>query len=237
MKRWSLFAISISAHLGIAALLGQARRPVARAATTISISETKRPKREAPKPADPLPVEEKEPPRPPAARAKAARVEPKEPPQAAPPAEPSPAGAAVEALPDFGLALSGGTNATGLAVAAGQGAGPLRSAPVEKVVRKAQVLSTKNDVCNEAATKPKAKQVPTPAYTEAGRAAGIEGKVRVEVTVDERGRVISVRVLQGLGFGLDEAALDAAKRATFEPATQCGKPVAATFNIGMRFSI
>ncbi|MCU0683483.1 MAG: TonB family protein [Polyangiaceae bacterium] len=61
--------------------------------------------------------------------------------------------------------------------------------------------------------------------------------MRVELSVDERGRITSARVLQGLGHGLDEAALEAARRARFEPATRCGKAVAATFVVGMRFAL
>lgn len=48
---------------------------------------------------------------------------------------------------------------------------------------------------------------------------------------------IVARIGAGLGYGLDEAALEAAKRAAFEPATRCGKPVSATFVIAMRFSL
>ena len=47
----------------------------------------------------------------------------------------------------------------------------------------------------------------------------------------------NVRVIEGLGHGLDEAALEAARGSTFEPATRCGKPIATTFTIGMRFSL
>jgi protein TonB len=78
--------------------------------------------------------------------------------------------------------------------------------------------------------------VPQPAYTDRAREAGVEGKVRIELTVDETGRVVSVKVLSGLGYGLDEAAVAAAQSATFEPAIRCGKPTRATFTISMRFS-
>jgi protein TonB len=40
--------------------------------------------------------------------------------------------------------------------------------------------------------------------------------------------VISARLLNKLGYGLDEAALEAAKKCVFEPATACGKPVVGT---------
>jgi protein TonB len=90
--------------------------------------------------------------------------------------------------------------------------------------------------CDEPMVKPRPRSVPQPAYTTAARAAGIEGKVRVRLTVDETGKVVDVTIIQGLGYGLDEAALAAASAASFEPATQCGKAVRATFTISMRFS-
>lgn len=108
----------------------------------------------------------------------------------------------------------------------------------QRVVKQlvAQPSSTKPDPCSDSATKPKPLSVPQPVYTDAARAAGIEGKVRVELTVDETGRVVDVKVIQGLGHGLDEAALSAARGASFSPAQRCGRPVRATFNIAMRFS-
>jgi protein TonB len=56
---------------------------------------------------------------------------------------------------------------------------------------------------------------------------GIEGKVRLRVALDERGRVSSVRVLSGLGHGLDQAAVDALRhKCRFKPAlARGGHPV------------
>jgi periplasmic protein TonB len=56
---------------------------------------------------------------------------------------------------------------------------------------------------------------------------GIEGSVRLRVALDQRGRVSSVRVLSGLGYGLDQAAVDALKhRCKFTPAiADDGRPV------------
>jgi protein TonB len=76
-----------------------------------------------------------------------------------------------------------------------------------------------------------------PEYTEEARAASIEGKVRVEITVDASGAIRSVKVLEGLGHGLDEAAVRAVEGATFEPAMQCGKPVESTFTVSIRFTL
>ncbi len=141
--------------------------------------------------------------------------------------------------PDFGVTLSGGGGGGGPAIAGGgvppggSGTGPGAAETVRKVLAPAP----KADTCEEPVKKPKAIAVPQPAYTEAARAAGVAGRVRVEITVDERGRVAKVRVLEGLGHGLDEAALAAARAATFEAGTRCGKPTAATFTVSMRFSL
>jgi protein TonB len=91
--------------------------------------------------------------------------------------------------------------------------------------------------CTEPIEKPKVESLPQAAYTERAREGSVQGKVRVEIRVDERGAVTSVSLLSGLGFGLDEAALDAARKAKFKPATRCGKPVASPFVVSMRFSL
>lgn len=93
------------------------------------------------------------------------------------------------------------------------------------------------DECADPLVKPRPKSIAQPACTSSAREANVEGKVRVEVSVDEGGHVTGARLLAGLGYGLDEAALEAARRASFEPATRCGKPVSATFSIAMRFSL
>jgi protein TonB len=72
-------------------------------------------------------------------------------------------------------------------------------------------------------------------YTDDARAAGIEGRVRVEISLDESGHVQSARVVSGLGHGLDESAMEAAKRMSFNPATRCGSAVKSTFVVSMRF--
>jgi protein TonB len=64
-----------------------------------------------------------------------------------------------------------------------------------------------------------------PAYPEAARAAGIEGEVPVEIIVDARGMVESVRVLERAGYGLDDAAIAAVRRWRFSPRTVGGHPV------------
>lgn len=89
--------------------------------------------------------------------------------------------------------------------------------------------------CSDPIVKPKPIKVAQPAFTQDAQDAGITGKVRVEITVSKTGEVTNARVIEGLGHGLDEAALEAAKQSTFTPATKCGEPVETTFTIGMRF--
>ena len=41
-------------------------------------------------------------------------------------------------------------------------------------------------------------------------------------------------MIQGLGYGLDESSLVAARALAFEPAVRCGRPSAATFKIRLQ---
>jgi TonB family protein len=66
---------------------------------------------------------------------------------------------------------------------------------------------------------------PNPVYTDEARKLGIEGEVLVEVIFRATGQVETVRVVKGLGHGLDEAALRAAGQIRFKPAIQEGHTV------------
>ncbi|HXV78041.1 MAG TPA: TonB family protein [Candidatus Polarisedimenticolaceae bacterium] len=66
---------------------------------------------------------------------------------------------------------------------------------------------------------------PKPVYTDAARSGGIEGEVVLEVVFNASGRLDVLRVLGSLGFGLDEAAVEAAKKIRFKPARRDGKPI------------
>lgn len=64
-----------------------------------------------------------------------------------------------------------------------------------------------------------------PEYTEEARRLHVEGEVLVEVIFHANGTIQVVRVLKGLGHGLDEAAVRAAARIRFTPSTRDGQPV------------
>jgi TonB family protein len=66
---------------------------------------------------------------------------------------------------------------------------------------------------------------PNPTYSDEARKLGLEGEVLVEVIFLASGQVQVIRVTNGLGHGLDEAAVRAAQQIRFKPAVQDGKPV------------
>jgi protein TonB len=240
-KTLVIYAVSFVVHGAIAASVLSLDKPTRRETIAISMaeSEKKKPNADPPKPADlPKPPVEAKAAAPRQARAKAAPVEAKAPPPQV--NAPAPAAGALDSLPDFGLSLGNAGGPGGMAVPSGGGEAARGAGPIAKETSHvSRTLAPKPDDggCSDPPVKPKPKAIAQPAYTTAAREAGIKGKVRVEVTVDETGRVTTVRLLSGLGYGLDEVALDAARRATFEPGTRCGKAVRATFSIAMRFDL
>ena len=79
---------------------------------------------------------------------------------------------------------------------------------------------------------------PTPEYTDEARSARIEGTVSLELEFTAAGDVRVLRVVRGLGHGLDEAAQRAALRIRFKPAQSESGPVdsRATVHITFRLS-
>lgn len=76
-----------------------------------------------------------------------------------------------------------------------------------------------------------------PVYPDEAREAGISGVVILEVIIDKTGRLRSVEVLKGLRSGIDQAAVNAVKQWTFEPATLNGEPVDVFFNLSLNFRL
>ena len=76
-----------------------------------------------------------------------------------------------------------------------------------------------------------------PRYPEVARKARVQGVVIVQAIVNEDGLVDNVRVLRGLGMGLDQAAVDAVKQWRFRPATLHGRPVPVYYNLTVNFQL
>lgn len=62
-------------------------------------------------------------------------------------------------------------------------------------------------------------------YTDEARAAAIEGTVVLDLVVDETGHAREVKVVEGLGGGLTDAAVAALTRCRFTPGEKDGRPV------------
>jgi periplasmic protein TonB len=64
---------------------------------------------------------------------------------------------------------------------------------------------------------------PDPEYTDEARKEKLQGTVTLRVLVTADGRVGRVKIIKGLGLGLDERAMDAVRQWRFEPARDAGR--------------
>jgi TonB family protein len=78
---------------------------------------------------------------------------------------------------------------------------------------------------------------PTPVYTDEARQKKIEGEVLLEVVFEASGGIHIVRVVRGLGHGLDDAAVRAAEQIRFKPATKNGQPSDSTAVVHIIFQL
>jgi protein TonB len=78
---------------------------------------------------------------------------------------------------------------------------------------------------------------PEPQFSEEARKAKVSGNVLVYLQVDSTGKPTHVRVLRGIGLGLDEKAKEAVLQYKFKPAMEDGKPVAVEMNVEVNFQI
>lgn len=78
---------------------------------------------------------------------------------------------------------------------------------------------------------------PAPGYTDEARALGVQGDVVLEVEFAASGSLKVLRVVRGLGHGLDEMATTAARQMKFKPALQSGKPVDFRANVVIVFRL
>jgi TonB family protein len=76
---------------------------------------------------------------------------------------------------------------------------------------------------------------PRPSYTQQARERRVQGDVIVEVIFTSSGEVRVLRIVQGLGYGLDESAKQAVAGIRFEPAQQDGKAIDVTEQLIVTF--
>lgn len=90
-----------------------------------------------------------------------------------------------------------------------------QAAPTSRVIRNTGPSETPVEITYK----------PKPIYTSEARQRRLEGEVQVEVVFTSTGQVHVVRIVRGLGFGLDESARTAAEQIRFRPGTRDGVPV------------
>ena len=76
-----------------------------------------------------------------------------------------------------------------------------------------------------------------PEYSEEARRAKYQGTVVLRIEIDQQGRPRNPKVLQSLGLGLDERAVETVLKWKFKPATQDGKPVVSIATIEVSFRL
>ena len=76
-----------------------------------------------------------------------------------------------------------------------------------------------------------------PQYTEDARRRGIEGDVVLEIVVRADGSVGDVNLLQRLGAGLDQRAVDAVRQWRFSPSRRFGRPVDVLVEVAVEFKL
>jgi TonB family protein len=82
---------------------------------------------------------------------------------------------------------------------------------------------------------PQALYAPDPEYSKEARKAKYQGTVVLWLVVDANGLPQEIRVQRSLGLGLDEQAVAAVQRWSFEPSKKDGKPVAVMINVEVNF--
>ena len=76
-----------------------------------------------------------------------------------------------------------------------------------------------------------------PIYPMMARKLGREGRVMLKLTIDEKGNLLDVEVIEKAGYGFTEAAVEGVKKSTFLPAKKDGKRIASRALLPIRFQL
>jgi len=149
--------------------------------------------------------------------------------------------------PGYGNGTGGANGAKGVVPSAGFGNGvaiPPDTNPRGRVREAGFGDSEPTQQPNKRRVEQQAKLVPaeiiskpTPAYTPEARSLKIEGEVLLEVVFEASGKLRVVRVVRGLGHGLDEAAVQAAEQIKFKPAQREGQPADSSATLHIVFQL
>ena len=110
---------------------------------------------------------------------------------------------------------------------------PAAPAPVQvATVREGDVVDV-----NALDTIPRALGAIRPVYSPIAQRQRVEGTVLLTALISETGQVVDVKVLKGVGFGLDEAAARAMRTTRFSPGMKDGKRVKTWFPQQITFKL
>jgi TonB family protein len=83
---------------------------------------------------------------------------------------------------------------------------------------------------------PRGTKTPAPSYPKAIQNHGVTGRVTLRVIVDENGKPTVADLVEPVGFGLDQVAIDAVNQWEYEPARKDGKGVKVYFRVVVNFN-
>ncbi|MBN2361526.1 MAG: TonB family protein [Deltaproteobacteria bacterium] len=222
--------VALGAHGAISAGASQLKEP--KKATRVEMAMVKQPpKPEPPKPEPPKPEPAKPKPKP-----KPEVVQPVVKPETPPPNQPPPSEKPSKPIPIVtGISLNSTVSGSGgVAVRVGNTLyGDVNkekfvpSSDVKPYVPAPAFAPVKTHEITEEPEILKEIKAPMP---EAAKRAGVQGTVVLKVEVKKDGTVRNVTVVKGIGYGLDEAAVEAMKKFLFKPAKVNGKPVDYTIS-------
>jgi protein TonB len=86
-------------------------------------------------------------------------------------------------------------------------------------------------------TPPKTISTAEPNYTDEARQAHIQGTIILNVTVRTDGTAKVDKIVQGLGYGLDEKAIESVEKWRFVPGMKDGQPVDVQLPVTMNFKL
>ncbi|MBI3182368.1 MAG: TonB family protein [Myxococcales bacterium] len=230
--------VSMAVHGGALAALGvrrseggKAQKPVELVMVEVEPPKPPPPPKEEPKPEPakkPPPIQVAQPPKPP----EPPKEETPPPPNEAPPPEPPKPVPLV-----VGVTMSSTTSAGSFAAPVGN---TLYGKTAEKAADPTEVKpysAPKYTPIYQVDSEPRVTHEVKVPYPEEARRAGIEGSVVLSLVIDPEGKVLSVKVLSGPGYGLNEAAREAMKRFKWRPAYKGGEAVSTEMKYTYTFTL
>ncbi len=74
-----------------------------------------------------------------------------------------------------------------------------------------------------------------PEYTDAARKVNFNGTIKMECVITKEGRIEVLRIINPVGYGLEENAINAIHRWKLDPALKDGKPISMKVTVEVAF--